>query len=90
MHTEIKKEVSEGNERFKRLQSGFHLEADRMMSNTSVCVSNVTAIIDFKSEFAVLKVRKGKIKISGENLSLSIYENKIVEISGKVGNIEFL
>lgn len=90
MHTEKKKEPTENKEYFKRLQSGFHLEADRMMSKTSVCVSNVTAIIDFRSEFAVLKMKKGRIKIIGENLSISIYENKIVEISGKVGNIEFL
>jgi hypothetical protein len=35
-------------------------------------------------------MKKGKIKISGEALSISIYENKIVEILGKIRKIEFL
>lgn len=72
------------------LQSGFHIEADRILSTTSVSISNVLSIIDFKDETAILKMRKGKIKIVGEELAISIYENKIVEIKGKVRNIELL
>lgn len=90
MHKQRKKDASAGLENLKRYQTGFHIEADRLMSGISVSVSSVSSIIDFTTESAVLKMKKGKIRISGECLTLTIYENKIVEISGKVGNIEFI
>lgn len=90
MHKHRKKDGTEGYEYLKRYQSGFHIEADKVISGISVSVSSVSSIIDFTTEVAVLKMKRGKIRIVGESLSLTIYENKIVEISGKVGNIEFL
>jgi len=72
------------------LPSGFHIEVDKILSNVAVSVNNVFSIVDFRDDAAILKMRKGKIKISGDGLSISIYENKIVEIIGKVRNIEFL
>ncbi len=89
MHrTKEKKETPDKHP--QTLQSGFHIEADKILSKTSVSVNNVLSIVDFKEDTAILKMRKGKIKISGEELSISVYENKIVEILGKVRNIEFL
>jgi hypothetical protein len=86
----IKEKKESTDNRIKALHTSFHIEADKMMTNTSVSVTNVLSIIDFREDAVILKMRKGKIKISGESLSISIYENKIVEIFGKVRNIEFL
>ncbi len=86
----IKEKSESADSRIKSLQSCFHIEVDKMMAITSVCVNNVLSIVDFGEDIAILKMRKGKIKISGESLSISIYENKIVEIFGKVRMIEFL
>lgn len=85
-----KEKDEKAHSRPKGLQSGFHIEADKILSTTSVSVNNVFSIVDFREDAAILKMRKGKIKISGEELSISVYENKIVEISGKVRDIEFL
>lgn len=86
----IKEKKESIDNRVKALQTSFHIEADKMLTNTSVSVTNVLSIIDFREDAVVLKMRKGKVKISGEMLSIRIYENKIVEIFGKVRNIEFL
>lgn len=69
---------------------GFHIEADRVGSDVSVSVGGVISILDFSDKGAVLKVRGGKIKIVGSFLSVSVYENNIAEICGKVGVIEFI
>lgn len=68
----------------------FHLEADRVMCGISVSVSGVMNVIDFTKDTVLLKLRRGKLKISGCGLSISVYENRIVEIFGKVERIEFV
>ena len=69
---------------------GFHIEIDKIAGRVSVCVNGVSSVLDFGEECAVLKMRGGKLKISGLELAISVYENKVAEISGKVGTIEFL
>ena len=68
----------------------FHIEADRVGDGISVSVSGVISILDFSEEAAVLKLRRGRMKISGGGLAVAVYENKIVEISGKISGMEFL
>ncbi len=69
---------------------GFHLEVDRAGALLAVCIANVTAVTDFDSENALLMSNRKKIRIYGHELSVSFYENKTVEILGKIGGIEFL
>ena len=68
----------------------FHLEADRVLSGISVSISSVMSVMDFTKESVLLKLRRGKLRISGTALTISVYENRIVEISGKVERIEFV
>ncbi len=72
------------------LSAGFHLEADKMGSLISVCVANVTSVSDFTSDYAILISNKKRVKIYGYALSIAMYENKTVEIFGRIGGIEFL
>ena len=73
----------------KKIRS-FHLEADKSVFGISVSISGVISILDFCEEYAVLKLRGGKIRVYGLALSISVYENKIVEINGRIGGVEFL
>ena len=75
---------------FKSPAIDFHMEADRVTTGISVSVSGVLSITDFNESFALLKLRRGNLKISGSGLAICVYENKIVEISGKVAIIEFI
>jgi len=68
----------------------FHIEADKSPRGISVCVNGVFAILDFTDELALLKLRRGKIKISGHSLEISVFENKTVEICGKISGMEFM
>jgi hypothetical protein len=73
-----------------KFPKSFHIEADRVGANISVCVGGVISILDFSEMGAILKVRGGKIKICGASLSVAVYENNIAEVCGKVFGIEFV
>jgi len=88
MQDKRKKETNE-DEAIKNL-AGFHIEADRIKEGISVSVTGVCSILEFTEEISTLKLRRGRIRISGKGLSIAVYENKIVEISGKVCTVEFL
>ena len=68
----------------------FHVEADRLPSGVSVSIMGVLSIVDFNESSAIMKMRRGKIRIIGSGLSVTVYENRTVEISGRVGAVEFL
>jgi len=72
------------------LAYGFHIEADRINDGISVSVCGVFSILDFNTELAVVKLKKGRLKVRGKGLSIAVYENRTVEIFGKVEVFEFI
>ena len=74
----------------KQLPLYFHMEADRLADGVSVSIMGVLSIVDFNESSAIMKMRRGKIKVTGSSLSVAVYENRTVEICGKVGAVEFL
>lgn len=84
------KTVNENGKSITEVPHNFHIEADRVGGGISVSISGVLSILDFGEESALVKLRRGRIKIDGKSLSISVYENKIVEISGNVCRMEFL
>ena len=73
-----------------KLPYGFHIEVDRVGNGLSASIMGVVSIIDFSETVAILKMRRGKIKVSGSELSVAVYENKTVEILGRICAVEFL
>ena len=69
--------------------SSFHLEADRSNHGMSIMLSGIIGISDFYDDFILLKSHGGRIRVSGKNLFIAVYENNTVEIQGKVEGIEF-
>ena len=69
--------------------SSFHLTADRSVSGMTVTLSGIIGVKDFTDEGIQLSSHGGRIFISGKNLNLEVYENKIIEISGMIGEISF-
>lgn len=74
----------------KNTHSGFHIEIDKIINGVAVCVNGVSSVLDFGEERAILKLRRGKLRVEGRELTISVYENKTAEISGKVEKIEFI
>jgi len=68
----------------------FHIEGDGAGNKMSISISSVMAVVELDEELISLRLLRGKINVRGKKLSISVYENNIVEIVGKVGNIEFL
>ncbi len=68
----------------------YHIEMDRVLNRQLLSVSRVTSIIDFSETLIKLKMRRGSLHISGEKLEINVYENRLVDITGKVDKIEFL
>ena len=56
----------------------------------SFLLSGINSIRDFSSSSVLLRCRGFLIGIRGESLSLSVYENKTVEIVGKIHGMEFV
>ena len=69
--------------------SSFHLEADRASAGLRITVSGIIGIQDFSDDSVLLASHAGRIFISGKKLKLEVYENKIIEISGMIGEICF-
>ena len=90
MQIKEKNAIDTGIEKRDKLPIYFHIEADRVASGVSVSVMGVLAITDFCESCAIMKMRRGKIKVLGAELSVAVYENKTVEIYGKVSAVEFL
>lgn len=67
----------------------FHLEADRVMGGISVMLNGIVSICSLSSEDIHLKSHKGKIKLCGREMSVSIFENHTVEIVGRIEGILF-
>ena len=67
-----------------------HIEIDKIYGGISVLVSNVFSILDFNDTTALLKLKKGRVRVCGCGLSVSVYENRTVEICGKLEEILFV
>ena len=67
-----------------------YIEMTKNALSTKVFISSVDKIETLTLENILLKISRGAIKIRGENLNLSILENKSVEITGNVLAVEFI
>ena len=56
----------------------------------SVLLYGIISIKDFSGEEVLMRASGFFIKISGLGLTLSVYENKSVEIFGKILNMELI
>ncbi len=70
------------------IMSHFHIEIDRFSEGIKISAGGVNAILNISDTEARLRCEGAVIKIGGEKIEISVYENKTVEISGKVNFME--
>ncbi len=70
--------------------SHFHLEMDRTTRGFHMAVGGVKRIVDYTPNYIKLSLLGFSMLISGEDLKVSVYESKTVEISGNILKTEFL
>ncbi len=69
--------------------SSFRIEASRSSSGMAVFVSGIIGVENFSDTNIVLMSHGGRVSLSGQRLSLGLYENNTVEISGRVEEMCF-
>ena len=80
-----KKAVSRGME----LLSPFHLEADKSGGGLAIVIGGVKSVLEIGESIAKLKCGMGSVSVKGQAIDVALYENKTVEITGKVESLEF-
>ena len=73
-----------------RLTSDFHLAMDRLGRGISLTLSGASAIRDFSDECALFRVRGFFVRVRGSNMSIIVYENKTVELTGRIEGVEIV
>lgn len=68
----------------------FHVEISRSEKKISVTVYGVISVIDIDGEKCILKIRGGKLVIRGKNLSVSVFENSILDVEGSIEGVDLL
>jgi sporulation protein YqfC len=58
--------------------------------NRVVLVENFTSLCDYNSEYLILKLDKGQIKINGKNLVIKELSQKEINIYGEFFSIELM
>ena len=67
----------------------FHVEIDKCALGLRATASGVKRISELSETSISLKTKGYTLVVGGKRLSLSIYENKTVEISGKIEVMKF-
>ena len=70
--------------------SPLYLELTKLGKNSRIFINSVSSVEEFSKSVVILKLYRGALKISGDCLLLSIYENKSVEINGEISRLEIL
>ena len=69
---------------------GFYIEGGRSARGMTFEIGRVIAICELSEECVELKTHGGKIKISGSRLTVSIFEDGTVKVSGKATEVKFI
>jgi hypothetical protein len=68
----------------------FSVEITRKDGKICVTVNGVISIIGLEPESCIFKVRGGSISISGEELSVNVFENNICDVVGGIKGVNLL
>ena len=82
---QVKGEKSE--ERLKNPKDSFYFELSKRGKISSAVIGGVIGVLDFSDKSVYLATQFGRIKILGEMLKVAIFENKTIQITGKIKEI---
>ena len=68
---------------------GFYLSCERVVGGVSMIVGGIIGVSDFSEERAELLSHTGRITVLGRGLSMTVFENKNIEICGGIEDIKF-
>ena len=80
----IKKERKEGTPR-----GDFYLSCERSLGGLSLLVGGIIGVSELDGGRTELLSHSGRIIVSGRGLKLTVFENKSIEIKGRIEGINF-
>ena len=66
----------------------FSFEGELSVGVERISFYSVDSVLDIQDALVVLKIKNREIRICGEKLKVSFYENRIAEIVGRVARME--
>ena len=71
-------------------QMPFHIEVDKYRTGISISVSGVKRINEFSDALIRLRITSFSLEVVGAGLCMTVFEDKNVEIIGKISEVRFL
>ena len=68
---------------------GFYLSCERVAGGVSMIVGGIISVADFTEERAEMLSHTGRITVTGRGLSMTVFENKSIELCGRIEGIGF-
>ena len=72
------------------IKSFFHAELDGDKRRMNVVLSGVNSVRDYSDKHLILRCRGFYIKLFGEGLRLSVFEDGSLSLDGKILNMELI
>ena len=85
----MKKKKEERDAVQKKSTPRFHMEVESGIFGMSVLIVAVRHIEEYSGEQIVLKMAGGRMNLKGQGLYLTVFENKTVEVRGKLSEVCF-
>lgn len=73
----------------EKINPHFRIEADGKFKNLSLSISGCVSISEFSEEKIVVFTRREEITFNGKKLKITLFEDKTVEIIGKIDSLFF-
>ena len=71
------------------LVGGFYLSCERTLGGLSLLVGGIIGVSELDGECTELLSHSGRIRVRGKHLKLTVFENKTIEIKGRIEGIDF-
>ncbi len=85
----MKKKKEERDDTKRKCAPRFHMEAESGIFGMSVQIIAVRHIEEYCREKITLKIPGGRMDLLGQGLYLTVFENKTVEVRGKLSEVCF-
>lgn len=80
--------MTSDNKRSSSSPPKFHLELERRGGACAVAIDGVVGVCEFSEVSVLLVCHGGRVRINGEKLAILTFENRTVEVIGKVLGVE--
>lgn len=77
-------------ESLTRLSPGYRIDVEGHGSFLRLSVVGVIGICELNEDTIKLFTQREALEIQGQKLSVSVFDNKVLEISGNISNLHFL